>query len=158
MKKTLRQQCCGGALRIMRILSVQTFLALLLATMAYAHDLSGQGILDTEISIEIQDTSLKKALSRIERLAGVKFTYSPSVIEEDQKVSVKASGQTLGDVLDALLGPLNIGYKLIADRISLYKPSAAASSPEIRYQVSFPENSALPITGTVLDAESKPLP
>ncbi|MGC1241620.1 MAG: TonB-dependent receptor [Chryseosolibacter sp.] len=158
MKKTLRHQCCGGALRLMKILSVQTFLALLLASMAYAHDLSGQGIMDKEISIEIQDSSLKKVLSRIERLAGVKFTYSPSVIEEDQKVSVKASGQTLADVLDALLGPLNIRYKLIADRISLYKPSAAAADTENRYQVSFAANSALPITGTVLDAESKPLP
>ena len=102
----------------MKILSVQMFLALLLASIAYAHDLNGQGIMDKEISVVIENTSLKKALSRIERLAGVKFTYSPSVIEEDRKVSVKASAQTLAQVLDALLGPLNIRYKLIADRIS----------------------------------------
>ena len=158
MKKTLRHQCCGGALHIMKILSVQTFLALLLASLACAHDLSGQGIMDKEISIEIEDTSLKKVLSRIERIAGVKFTYSPSVIEENQRVSVKASGQTLAEVLDALLGPLNIRYKLIADRISLYKPSAAIPAPTNSQQVSLADYLALPITGTVLDAQSQPLP
>lgn len=158
MKKTLRHQCCGGALRIMRILSVQMFLALLLGSMAYAYDLNGQGIMDKEISIELQDTSLKKALARIERLAGVKFTYSPSVIEEDRKVSVKASGETLGEVLDVLLEPLNIRYKLIADRISLYKPSAALMDPGNIYQPSAAETLELTISGTVLDAESKPLP
>lgn len=158
MKKTLRHQCCGGALRVMKIVSVQTFLALLLASMAYAHDLSGQGIMDKEISVEMEDTSLKKVLSRIERLAGVKFTYSPSVIEEEQKVSVKASGQSLGKVLDALLSPLEIQYKLIADRISLSKPSAAVADPGQDHQVSFAENPALQVTGTVLDSESRPLP
>ena len=158
MKKTLRHQCCGGALHIMKILSVQTFLALLLASIAYAHDLNGQGIMDKEISIEIEDTSLKKVLSRIERLAGVKFTYSPSVIEENQRVSVKATGQTLAEVLDALLGPLNIRYKLIADRISLYKPSAAIPAPTNTQLVSLADYSALPITGTVLDEQSQPLP
>ncbi|HET9487966.1 MAG TPA: SusC/RagA family TonB-linked outer membrane protein, partial [Chryseosolibacter sp.] len=142
----------------MKILSVQTFLALLLASIAYAHDLSGQGIMDKEISVEIEDTSLKKALSRIERIAGVKFTYSPSVIEEDQIVSVKASQQPLAEVLDALLGPLNIHYKLIADRISLYKPSSAIPATENDHQASFAVNPLLPITGTVLDAESQPLP
>ncbi|HEX8038457.1 MAG TPA: TonB-dependent receptor [Chryseosolibacter sp.] len=142
----------------MRILSVQTFLALLLASMAYAHDLSGQGIMDKEISISLEDASLKKTLSRIERLAGVKFTYSPSVIEVDQKVSVNASGQTLAEVLDALLGPLNIRYKLIADRISLYKPSSGVSGSEIILQASLVQNALQTITGTVLDGQSQPLP
>jgi TonB-linked SusC/RagA family outer membrane protein len=158
MKKTLRHQCCGGALHIMKILSVQTFLALLFASMAYTHDLSGQGIMDKEISVEIESTSLKKVLSKIEGLAGVKFTYSPSVIPEARKVSVNASGQTLAKVLDALLGPLDIHYKLIADRISLYRTTAAVAPPENRSQVLVAENAPLTISGTVLDAKSNPLP
>jgi TonB-linked SusC/RagA family outer membrane protein len=156
MKKLLRRQCCRGALSIMKILSVQTFLALLLASIAYAHDLSGQGILDTEVSVQFEQTSLKKALSKIERVAGVKFTYSPSVIAEDQKVSVKAFNQKLALLLDGLLGPMDISYKLIADRISLYKVSEMGSSSE--NQTGNAENLILTVTGTVLDADSKPLP
>ncbi len=158
MKKTLRHQCCGGALRIMKTLSIQTFLALLLASMAYAHSLKGQGIMDKEISVVIEEASLKSVLSEIERHTGVKFTYSPSVIREDQKVSVTASRQTLGEVLSDLLGPLGIHYKLIADRISLYKPSDTASVADKIYPVFAATDVAFPITGIVLDSESLPLP
>lgn len=156
MKKTLRRQCCGGALTIMKILSVQTFLALLLASIAFAHDLSGQGIMDKEISVEFEDTSLKKVLSKIERVAGVKFTYSPSIIAENQKVSVNASNRKLGELLNELLGPMDISYKLIADRISLYKASGAGSSLE--NQTGNADDPIFTVTGTVMDENSQPLP
>jgi TonB-linked SusC/RagA family outer membrane protein len=156
MKKTLRQQCCGGALTIMKILSVQTFLALLLASIVYAHDLSGQGILDTEISVAFEDTSLKKALLKIERVAGVKFTYSPSVIEANQKVSIRVSNQKLAVLLDELFGSLEISYRIVAGRILLYKASQARSF--FGNQTVNTENLILRVTGTVMDENSQPLP
>ena len=159
MKKLLRHQCCGGALRIMKILSVQTFLALLLASIVYAHDLSGQGIMDKEISLQFEHTSLKKVLSKIERISGVKFTYSPSVIEENQKVSIYASNQKLAMLLDELLGPMNISYKLIADRISLYKAIDIGSYIESNdSQTANSENLILTVAGTVVDENSQSLP
>lgn len=140
----------------MKILSVQTFLAFLLASIVYAHGLNGQGILDTEISVKLEDTSLKKALLKIERAAGVKFTYSPSVINESQKVSVDASNQKLSELLEELLGPINISYKLIADRISLYKVSDSASPSEV--QAGNAQVVILTVTGAVTDDNSQPLP
>lgn len=160
MKKQLWRQCCRGALTIMKILGVQAFVAILLASMTYAHDLSGQGILDKEVSIEFEQASLKKVLSKIERVAGVKFTYSPSVIEEDHQVSVYASNERLATVLDGLLRPMDISYRLIADRISLYKASDPASYPrngsssQLHNSVEY----LFGVSGSVLDNESRPLP
>lgn len=156
MKKLLRHQCYAGALTIMKILSVQTFLALFFASMVCAHDLSGQGILDKEISVRFDNASLKKVLSKIEQVAGVKFTYSPSVIEEDQKVSINASNLTLADLLNELLAPMDIRYKLIADRISLYKPSAFGL--DSTRNAGGTQRLVFPVSGTVMDADSNPLP
>lgn len=140
----------------MKILSVQTFLAFLLASIVYAHELSGQGILDTEISVELEGTSLKKALLKIERIAGVKFTYSPSVIEENQKVSIHASNKKLAELLDELFIPLDISYKVIADRISLYKASNPRSSSVNRTRDM--EELILAVKGTVMDENGESLP
>ena len=159
MKKLLRHQCCNGALRIMKILSLQTFLALLLTSMVYAYDLSGQGIMDKEISVQFEDTSLKKALSKIERIAGVKFTYSPSIIAEDQRVSLHASNLKLATLLDELLTPIDISYKVIADRISLYKAMKTGShADKHENQNRSSGDLILTVTGTVRDENSQPLP
>ena len=159
MKKQLQRQCCRGALRIMKVLSLQTFLAVLLTTITFAHDLSGQGIMDKEISIQVEQTSLKKVLSRIERLAGVKFTYSPSLIAEDQKVSISASNMKLAVLLEELFDPIDISYKLIADRISLSR--APDTDPIITGGETSHRNTEdfiFQVTGTVLDGNSQPLP
>ena len=156
MKKILRLQCCGVALSIMKIVSVQTFLAFLLASIAYAHDIRSQGILDMKISVEFKDTSLKKALSKIEQVAGVKFAYSPSIIKGNQKVSVDASNQKLAELLDGLLTPIDISYKVIADRISLYKASNTKSTSE--NHSAYAQSLLLTIKGTVTDENSQSLP
>ena len=159
MKKLLQHQCCRQALSIMKILSLQTFMAILLASIAYAHDLSGQGIMDKEISVQFEQTSLKKILSKIEREAGVKFTYSPSVIAENEKISIRASNQKLAVLLDALFSPLDISYKLIADRISLYKAIDTGSYIESNEsQTANAENLILTVAGTVVDENSQPIP
>lgn len=159
MEKLLQHQGCRGALRIMKILSLQAFIALTLASFAYAHDLRGQGILDKEITVEFEETSLKKVLLKIERIAGVKFTYSPSVIAENQKVSIQASNQKLAELLDRLLTPIDISYKVIADRISLYKASELGSylGNKVR-PTENPEKLVLAITGKVVDENSQPIP
>lgn len=159
MKKLLRHQERWPAIRIMRILSIQSFLVLTLASFAWAHDLKGQGILDKEISVEFQQTSLKKALLRIEQIAGVKFAYSPSLIAEGQKVSIRASNQKLAALLDELLTPLNISYKLIADRISLYRALDQSSlKVDSDHHSANTESLILTVSGTVVDENGQTLP
>ena len=156
MKKSLQLQSCRGALRIMKIISVQLFLALLLVSIVYANGVNGQGILDQQISVRLEQISLKKALVKIEQVAGVKFTYSPSVIEEDQKVSVNAINQRLDILLDELLSPLNVSYKVIADRISLYRASTGQSDSGL--QGGGAGEMPVAVTGKVTNESSEPLP
>lgn len=157
MKKLLRHQCCRGAFIIMKTLSVQSFLAILLASISYAHNLNGQGIMEKEISVEFDETSLKKALGKIERIAHVKFTYSPTVINEHTIISFHASNQKLSALLDDMLRPMGIEYKLIADRISLYTTERddAEKAPGMSLTQGVVEYA---VTGTVVDENSVSIP
>lgn len=154
MKKLLQRQCCRGALRVMRILCFQVFLATLLASLVYAHDISGQGVMDQRVSLRIDNAPLKTVLALIERKAEVKFAYSPSHIDEAELVSSHASNEKLSDVLDQLLGPLGISYKEIAGRISLYEASESngARLPDIELPVTYL------VSGQVFDENAYPLP
>lgn len=156
MHLTLQIQGCKVLLRIMRITVIQLFIASMLASISYSHDLNGQGILDTVISLEAKDTELKNVLSNIEKIAVVKFGYSPKIIRERQRVSVQVSNQKLADVLDQLLLPLGISYEVISGRISLYKsPVSEAEEPSS-------ENTeaavALSVSGKVVDDAGAGLP
>ena len=156
MKKKLQHRCCREALRIMKFLSIQAFLGILLASFVYAHDLSGQSIMDKEVSLQFDRTPLKKVLTRIEEVTNVKFSYSPSLIKADQKVSIDVSNRKLAVLLDELLNPIGISYKVIADRISLFKDADPKTHSNV--ELSSRSRVTFTVTGTVLDEESKPLP
>ena len=144
----------------MKILTVQTFLAMLLGSMVYAHDLNGQGILQKEVTLQMEAVTLKKALIEIEQAAGVKFTYSPSVIAEDASVSVNASNKRLESVLHELLAPLDISFKEISGRISLYKAPPVGDergSSDGSGNVSS-DPAAFTVSGTVQDETGATLP
>jgi TonB-linked SusC/RagA family outer membrane protein len=142
----------------MKFLSVQIFMGILLASICCAHNLSGQSIMDKEISLRFDETPLKTVLARIEKVTGARFTYSPSVIEENQRVSIDVFDQKLASLLDELLVPMGISYKVVGDRISLYKPLDAGSQAESVSQLSPAGNLILQVGGVILDRESKPLP
>lgn len=158
MKKLLQHQCCRRGLNIMKIATAQTFMAMVLASVVYAHDLSGQGILDKIVTLHTEAVPLKDVLIEIEHAAGVKFTYSPSVIAEDTQVSVDAREQRLEMLLRELLKPLGISYKVISDRISLYKASVTTRYLDPVAPLTASDRVAFAVSGTVVDENGATLP
>lgn len=155
MKILLQIQWHGKLLRIMKITFFQAFLAIVFASISYAHDLNGQGILDKEITIDAKDAQLKNVLTEIEKRATVRFGYSPKMIREKQLVSIHASDKKLSYILNQLLLPLGISYEVISDRISLYKTSSSDAGEQLLTGDLPPP--AL-ITGKVTDDTGAPLP
>jgi TonB-linked SusC/RagA family outer membrane protein len=71
---------------------------------------SRQEVLDVEITISLKDVTLKQALQEIEQAAKIKFVYSRSYLNLDEKVTVEVTGRKLGQLLEELLTPRSIKF------------------------------------------------
>ncbi len=69
-------------------------------------------ILEKKLSIEIINVAFPEALNKISNLAAIKFAYSSDQIPVSDLVTINATDKSLKEILDALLLPRNIEYKL----------------------------------------------
>jgi TonB-linked SusC/RagA family outer membrane protein len=156
MKKKLFNH--GLCLKIMKISIIQMVLAICFVSFCYSRDADAQGMLETRISIRIEDKSLKTVLTKLEKEAKVRFMYSVEVIQADRTVALNAKNQPLGEVLETLLSPLNILYRSTDNGIVL-TPKAIKLGQIQRVQQSQAESPAdIVIKGTVTDESGEKLP
>ena len=92
-----------------------------LTLVVYAKSTKGQEILDKRINIVAEQKEIKLILSEISRLAEIKFVYSSQKVPARKKVTIVAHDRRLGDVLDLLLGPLDIFYRVSGNQIVLVR-------------------------------------
>lgn len=155
MKKPL--QTHDLLLRIMRISLTQWLLATLCMSLAYATEAPGQNLLQRSISIRMEDQSLKSILSEIEREADIKFIYSPRVIRAERRTSVRFQHQPLGDVLEIVLGPFGINYRVAGKNIVLSQQAETTPTPTDKPSsfLGLPDRN---LTGRVTDESGAALP
>ncbi|WP_158559351.1 TonB-dependent receptor [Deminuibacter soli] len=144
----------------MRITFQQIMIALLFTFTAFAHT-SAQEVLQKKISVSFTETSLDKVIASIQAQTDVQFYYSSNTINARRKVTVQLSKERLADVLYKILQPLQIGYKVLNNKIVLYKSdndSSAAPQP-----ANLPESGFVftpvrtKIIGTVVDDKDQPI-
>jgi len=112
-------------LKIMRIGLLQWILILLLAGFSYAGKIEAQPILNKNVSLNLNNVSLKLALEEIQEQTGTRFVYS-SKISLKEKVNLNVKSQNLSKILTQLLAPYGIGYKVVNDNIVLVNIPAPA--------------------------------
>jgi iron complex outermembrane receptor protein len=105
--------------------------------------------------LSFQNVEIQTALSQIEKVAEVKFIYSPSMINAERKISLKVQNQKLSEVLSHLFIPLSINYKNFGNQFIL-------STNEKVGVIIMPTPPTLPvaepISGKVNDAKGQALP
>jgi TonB-linked SusC/RagA family outer membrane protein len=104
--------------KIMRIGLLQWILAVLLAGIGYAKEIAAQSILSKDMTLHLNNVTLKEVLDRIQEKANTRFVYSSRVSLKEQ-VSIDVKNQKLAKVLDQLLVPRGITYKVINEQIVL---------------------------------------
>lgn len=141
-----------------------SFAQLLLMTLclglARATPGSGQEILSKRVSLDVSQQALNRVLAQIERKTKVKFMYSSQVIQADRRVSLSASDDPLSSVLNDLLQPLGLRYRVYENTILINKQPettrTSASQPLAAPSAAFVDKR---ITGRVLSSEDNaPLP
>lgn len=106
-------------LRVMRLSFIQLLIAILGMQLAYAVKSPAQDLLDKRISIRATDSSLKTILNKIEDQTELKFTYSPKAIQAQRRTSVAIQNQPLKEVLDQVLKPMWVNYRLVGTQVIL---------------------------------------
>lgn len=95
----------------MKLCALQWIIALAFAGASLAHNVGAQ-VLDRELSISLSEVPFEEVLQRIQDLTHVKFFYSPAQLAGEDLVTMQVDGWTLGEVLEALLRPRGIEYRV----------------------------------------------
>lgn len=156
-------------LSVMKFSAVQVCLIALFSSVLMAHNSKGQDVLNTRVSINLDNTELKSFLSSVENTAKVKFTYSNQMVSVKRKISIAANNERLEDVLNRILKPLNIGYEVFDRQIVLNKTgtntSLSVGTPSEQYRSKNTsildknedkkgEKVAPPVSGRIKDAKT----
>ncbi|WP_373331053.1 TonB-dependent receptor [Salmonirosea aquatica] len=147
----------------MRITFCQLLCVSFMSAMAYAHTAPAQELLDRGVTLSLSKATLREALSQLANTTQVKFAYSRDVIRLSQPVDISARKEPLSSVLDRLLLPLHIEYRVVDDQILLSKSKRLAINTPRRLLGTRLSERVQPldvtVTGTVTGADNnQPLP
>jgi TonB-dependent SusC/RagA subfamily outer membrane receptor len=142
---------------VIKLSFFQLVLTCIFSSVASATIVDAQEILSQKVTIEVNNQDMKSVLTKLNKLTQIRFTYSSAIINSQRKVTLKAIEKPLSDVLDELLRPMNIGYKLEgkqvilvkgANPLSIFSNESSTNSPGIDRNIS----------GKVTDEKGEPLP
>lgn len=140
----------------MKISLVQALLAFVFMGVSWANDLSAQELLSRRISLNLTEVKLRPALKELERIADVRFSYTPQIGQSQQLVTLKVTNAPLGYLLDKLFEPMNIRYELSGKHIILSRTPSAAAPVKVEVNESQLMN-MVPVKGKVVDEVGVPL-
>ncbi|MVM36664.1 SusC/RagA family TonB-linked outer membrane protein [Spirosoma sp. HMF3257] len=143
----------------MRISFSQLLLSLFFFGVSSAHDGYAQELLNKRISLKVENQSIKKVLNEIEKSAEIRFIYSSNLIKSERKISLNLDNSTLGEALENLLTPLQLGYKVLGKQIVLNRvePKAGLILKDVP-DVTVVSPLDIPIKGTVTSESGEQLP
>ncbi len=72
-------------------------------------------------SINIEDQKIIDVLLEIEKAFEVSFVYNPNLFSTSEKISFKYEAITLPELLDELFQKRNLGYKISANLVTIFK-------------------------------------
>jgi TonB-linked SusC/RagA family outer membrane protein len=99
----------------------------------------------TKISLNVKDADLKQVLQTIERNSSYRFVYSERKTPTDKKVTINATNKNVTEVLDEILGNLNLIYKDQGNNL------LAISTPDKMAEYLAEQQAAFKVTGIVTD-------
>lgn len=152
--------------KTMRITAAQILLMVITLGVSFAREGYSQQVLDRKVSLDITVRTLKDALTILETQTGIKFVYSGNAPILKEPLTIMASEQTLGTVLDKLLEPLQIRYVVKSQTHIVLKRKVVKENKETgSVEVNTPSEplskdlDLQTITGTVSDGSTKqPMP
>lgn len=151
----------GKLLPLMKIGFTQVMFAFVICGVSTAHNNHAQ-VLDRKVSIDAVNVRFEQVLHELASQADVKFAYGGDRINLDERVSVSAERSPLREVLNALLAPMNIRYKVHEHEATIalkkWEDESGKEAPlqrALNHEGSF--TPLIPITGRVTTLQGEPM-
>lgn len=109
----------------MKISFIQALLAVIFTGVSMAHSAAAQELLNRKVSLSVENEELRKVLLQIEKQAVVKFAYRPRLLPAHYRISFTAVNEPLADVLEKVIGPLQLRYEVVGQQIILSRERGA---------------------------------
>ena len=139
----------------MRVGLIHWMLIGLVSGTGMASDGLAQPVLSRTVTVRLTNIPLKDAIAQLQSQTQVRFVYT-SLIRSEERVTLAAEKERLSSVLDRLLSPLHINYRVINDQIALSRQSVKLTSADLDQPVVTPATETpadITIRGRVTDAE-----
>lgn len=107
------------AIKLMRITLFQLLMCIVFINVSFGGKTEAQDILNKNITLNLEDQPVKVVLDHLEKLSEAQFLYSSSLIQVNRKVNINVNKKPLSEVLNTLLRPLHLNYKLSGKQIIL---------------------------------------
>lgn len=138
---------------LMKFTSLACFVVCLMCLSAIANDSYGQKFLESPVALTFRNDRLADALEKISADKQVKFAYADNVVKPTYRVTLSTTNRTVAQVLNEVLTPFNLTYKIIDD-VVVISERTADDATAIRQSA----NRFVKVTGKVTDDTNLPLP
>lgn len=148
--------------QVMRIGMIQLTMALTCCGLSMAATNYAQ-LLDKNVSISLSEVAFTEALKEIEFRANINFVYSVDQLSDEALVTLQATDKPLREILDQLLTPRHISYKVYEkDKTLSLKKQLPERQPGPKFRDranTQTQDDRLEVSGTVTDAATQqPMP
>jgi TonB-dependent starch-binding outer membrane protein SusC len=146
--------------KIMKWSVLQLFIAVTFAGISLAIDVNAQELLSRRISVQAVNQKIQTVLSGIEKNAGVRFSYSPNLIQASRKITLNLSNEKLSVVLEKLLAPYHLRYEIVGKQIILKRdiPDPPANESGQNNLLNHTQSNEIQVSGIVTDDTGAGLP
>ena len=152
-----RIHCQKTLQKITRISFYQAVLTVAFVTLAQAHEVSGQSVLDQKVTFQLTNANVERVLDKLETVTKITFMYNPQIFGAERKRNYEFRNETLADVLNHVLAPYQVNYEVFQERIILKHQELPSTRPD-NPLITQPETPKRAITGIVLDEKGTGLP
>lgn len=139
---------------LMKFTSLACFVVCLMCLSAIANNSFGQKFLEQPVTLKLKNDKLTDVLDKISADKQVKFAYADNVLKASYKVNLNSNNKTIRQVLDEVLTPFNLSYKIIDDVVVISDRTEADAAPGTNKVA----QNFIKINGNVVDETNQPLP
>ncbi|SFF17395.1 TonB-linked outer membrane protein, SusC/RagA family [Spirosoma endophyticum] len=144
---------------LMRVLLILFVTVVVFTNFTLAREPAVQDLLNKKITLKTENRSLAEVLLLIGKQVDITFTYRTKLLPEQPVVSVNYRNDKLSTILNQLLTPISVKYRIIGKQVVLTPNESESNSSTT--DVVEPNHNAkaeIPVTGSIVDDKGEKLP
>lgn len=154
-KIKLNYFACKECNIVLKIMKISFFTIFLCVFSIAAENIYSQ---QTEVSLNLKNVTLKKAISEIEKASDYVFLVSDEAKAElNNTASIEVNKASIQNILENLLNNTNLGYKITERQVSIYKSEKPKPIIVEVAKVAEPTQQKKKTTGRVVDEQGEPI-